>query len=143
MKLSFTVSNLNEYKSVIYQLQEKFVHNKIFLLDAPMGAGKTTFIKEFCKVLGSSGNFSSPTFSIVNEYLSAYGKIFHFDLYRIENEKELIQIGFDEYLNGKNYCFIEWPEKAIGFLKGEEVVWITIKPTENESRQLTAEVKKI
>ena len=81
-----------------------------------MGAGKTTFIKQLCKALGCDKNLSSPTYSIVNEYLSAQGTIFHFDLFRIKTISELYDLGFEEYCDGMRYCFIEWPEKALEIL---------------------------
>ncbi len=143
MKWNWEISSVADYKNVIVQLLDKFKSQKIYLFDAPMGAGKTTLIKEFCKQLGSTGNFSSPTFSIVNEYPLSTCKIFHFDLYRIEKEEELLNIGFDEYIASTNYCFIEWPEKAIPFLKGEKVVSISITPLENGVRSLTAELKEV
>jgi tRNA threonylcarbamoyladenosine biosynthesis protein TsaE len=88
---------------------------KVFTFNGEMGSGKTTFIKELCKVLNSEDDFSSPTYSIVNEYRSPQGKIFHFDLYRLRKESELFDLGFEEYLQSGNYCFIEWPELAHSF----------------------------
>lgn len=83
---------------------------KVFLFEAQMGSGKTTFIKQLCKTLGSTDNFSSPTFSIVNEYSSPSGKLYHFDLYRIKHIEELYDLGIEEYLDSGAYCFVEWPE---------------------------------
>ncbi|MCW3076202.1 MAG: hypothetical protein JWO32_811 [Bacteroidetes bacterium] len=91
---------------------------RVCLFDAPMGAGKTTLIKELCKTLGSKDAFSSPTFAIVNEYGYPEGKIFHFDLYRLNNPEELLDIGFEEYIHSGNYCFIEWPELAEEYITG-------------------------
>ncbi len=91
-----------------------------------MGSGKTTFIKELCRSLGSKDNFSSPTYSIVNEYNYPKGKIYHFDLYRLKNSEELHNIGFLDYLDGKSYCFIEWPQMAETFLKGEPFIDVKI-----------------
>lgn len=85
-------------------------NRKVFLFDAQMGAGKTTFIKQLCKTLGSTDNFSSPSFSIINEYSSPKGKLFHFDFYRIRNLEELYDLGIEEYLDSGAYCFVEWPE---------------------------------
>ena len=87
----------------------KRADNRIFLFEAPMGAGKTTLIKELCRQLGSKDHFSSPTFSIVNEYSYPGGRIFHFDLYRLKDETELFDIGIEEYLASGDYCFFEWP----------------------------------
>lgn len=82
---------------------------KIFTLNGNLGAGKTTLVKYLCKVLNCTDSVTSPTFSLVNEYFSTSGKIFHFDLYRINYVEELFNIGFNEYIDSDNYCFIEWP----------------------------------
>lgn len=123
----FTLDTIHQAAAKVISLNE---HSKIFLLEAQMGAGKTTLIKEICKTLGSRDNFSSPTFSIVNEYTYPGGKIFHFDLYRIKNIEELMDLGFDEYVYSGNYCFIEWPELAENFLK-VGLVKIKIRTHEN------------
>lgn len=89
---------------------------KVFAFNGEMGAGKTTFIKSLCNTLGSTNDFSSPTYSIVNEYRFPEGKIFHFDLYRLKSMEEVLDIGFEEYVSGKDYCFIEWPDLAMSLL---------------------------
>lgn len=86
-----------------------------FLFHAPMGAGKTTFIKEICRQLGSEDHFSSPSYAIVNEYASENGKLLHFDLYRLKDETELLDLGIEDYLASGNYCFFEWPAHAERF----------------------------
>src|SRR5688572_27651023 len=79
---------------------------KIFAFYAEMGAGKTTFIKGLCECLGCTELVSSPTFSIVNEYEGSDKQvIYHFDFYRIKNEAEAADIGFEEYLDSGGYCF--------------------------------------
>lgn len=103
---------------------------RIFLLNAPMGAGKTTFIKQLCRELGSSDNFSSPTFSLINEYTSPTGKIYHMDLYRINSERELADIGLEDYLYSGQYCFIEWPQLALTFIDQPRVS-VNIEVKEN------------
>lgn len=123
----FTLDTIEQAAAKVVSLNQ---HSKVFLMDGQMGAGKTTLIKEICKTLGSTDNFSSPTFSIVNEYNYPDGKIFHFDLYRIKNMEELMDLGFDEYVYSDNYCFIEWPELAEGFLK-DNFVKIKIHTKEN------------
>lgn len=95
-----------------------------------MGAGKTTLIKELCKQLGSEDNFSSPTYSIVNEYTSPHGKLYHMDCYRLKSAEEALNIGIEDYLNGENYCFVEWPELIEQFLPAD-VIKISIRTTEN------------
>jgi tRNA threonylcarbamoyladenosine biosynthesis protein TsaE len=104
-----------------------------------MGTGKTTFARVFCEALGSKDWVSSPSFSIVNEYNysnnEGSGKIYHFDLYRLESEEEALQMGILSYLESGDYCLIEWPE-LISALLPEDTVKISFTATENESRKL-------
>lgn len=81
-----------------------------------MGAGKTTFIRSLCKALGVKDIVSSPTFSLVNEYQGNPERIFHFDLYRIEDEAEALDFGIEEYWQGNDWCFIEWGERIPSLL---------------------------
>jgi len=107
--LEITVHNQNELAGLAQPILDLYGNQKTILFDAPMGAGKTTLIKELCIALGSKDNFSSPTYSIVNEYHYPGGKIYHFDLYRLNNLSELFDLGIEEYLNSNNYCIFEWP----------------------------------
>jgi tRNA threonylcarbamoyladenosine biosynthesis protein TsaE len=91
---------------------------KVFLFRGAMGSGKTTFIKAICRFLGSTDSFSSPTYAIVNQYESERGRLFHFDLYRLKNAGELLDIGIEEYLFSGNYCFFEWPDLVEQFVEG-------------------------
>jgi len=75
-----------------------------------MGVGKTVFTNGLCRALGACEYATSPTFTVVNEYDGADFPVYHFDMYRIEDEDELIEIGFDEYLTAGGICIIEWPE---------------------------------
>lgn len=100
-------------------LLNRFPKDRIFLLYGPMGAGKTTFIKYLCEQLGVKDSTSSPTFSIVNEYDSDSGPIYHFDFYRIKDEQEAFDFGYEEYFYSGAYCFIEWPEKIPNLLPEE------------------------
>lgn len=110
-------------------LISSFKERRVFAFHGEMGAGKTTFIKAACKELGVVSPMSSPTFSLVNEYLSSDGKtIFHFDFYRLDSEEEAMQAGLHDYFFTGNYCFVEWPERAPGLLPSDTVhVTITVK----------------
>ncbi len=119
--LNITVPDQIELPGLAEPILRLFDNPKIILLYAPMGAGKTTLIKEFCRSLGSTDDFSSPTFSIVNEYQYPNGKIFHFDLYRLKNEEELMDLGIEEYLGSGHYCIFEWPEMV------ENMIYVSYK----------------
>ncbi len=109
---------------------------KIFTLTGPMGSGKTTLIKALCRQLGVTDHVTSPTFTIVNEYLTGTGKtVYHFDFYRIKSETEAMDIGLESYLYSGNYCFIEWPEKVPSFIP-ESTAAITIGIS-GENRDIT------
>lgn len=124
------VSELSELSSAAKKLLEFASGEKIFLFYGDMGAGKTTFIKAICMELGVKEMANSPTFSIVNEYVGANSLIYHFDFYRIKNEYEAIDLGFEDYVYSGNYCFIEWPEKIAGLLPHDAVeIHLTVNST--------------
>ncbi len=126
-KYQFSLNNISETAKQIIELD---LNCRIFIFYGEMGSGKTTLIKEICKHLGSADNLSSPTFSIVNEYEYSNGKIFHFDLYRLKNSEELLDLGFEEYINSGNYCFIEWPKLAEPLLSNDTIK-IELSTSEN------------
>lgn len=94
---------------------------RIFLFEGELGAGKTTLIKTICKHLDVTDQVSSPTFSIINEYRSANGPVYHFDLYRLKDLTEALDIGIEDYLYSGYYCFIEWPEEITSLLPSSYV----------------------
>jgi len=85
---------------------------RTFLLHGQLGAGKTSLVRALTAHLGYHKGIASPTFSIINEYLSDRGVIYHMDLYRVKNEAEALDIGLMEYLDSGAYIFIEWPDVA-------------------------------
>lgn len=102
-----------------------------------MGAGKTTFISAVCSVLGVGDEVASPTFTIVNEYRASDGTpVFHFDFYRIEKLSEVLDIGYEEYLDSGGICLMEWPEK-IEELLPEDALRVSIVEEEDGSRTVT------
>ena len=112
---------------------------RCFAFYAPMGAGKTTFIKALCEELGVEDVITSPTFAIVNEYTSGDDSplkgapIYHFDFYRIKKLEELYDMGAEEYFYSGCLCLMEWPELAEDILP-EETHKITITPQPDGSR---------
>lgn len=124
-----------EVAAVAARILEICGTHRVFAIFGTMGAGKTTLIKSLCQSLGSLDVVKSPTFSIVNEYDSPAGSIFHFDFYRIENLTEVYDIGFEEYLASGAYCFMEWPE-LIAPLIPEDAVEIKISIEGPEERMI-------
>lgn len=103
---------------------------KVFAFYGKMGAGKTTFIKAVCEELGVQDVINSPTFAIVNEYVDGEGEpIYHFDFYRIKNQQEVLDIGYEDYVYSGNVCFMEWPE-LIENLLPDDAVKVTIEEEE-------------
>lgn len=110
VETSVHIGSLDEVPAAAAKVLEICGSHRIFAIFGAMGAGKTTLIKAICKLLGSEDIVKSPTFSIVNEYDSAAGSIYHFDFYRIKDLSEVFDIGFEEYIESGNYCLLEWPE---------------------------------
>lgn len=115
--------------------------HRVFAFDAPMGAGKTTFIKHLCEEMGTHDVVNSPTFAIVNVYdveQPDKGEVYHFDCYRLKDIREAIDFGAEEYLYSGNYCFVEWPD-IIEPLLPDDTVWVRIIPQESGDRALLIE----
>ena len=128
---------LEDVDEVAVQLLE-LVNTKTLLFYGDMGVGKTTLIKSLVKTLGSEDEVSSPTFSIVNEYLGKDEKIFHFDLYRVSSLEEAMDFGIEDYLNTDNWCFIEWPQTIESYLKSD---YNYLKITTNADASRSIEIK--
>jgi len=133
--MNITVNNINELPLISAQILNYLADYRVILFFAPMGAGKTTLINELCKQLGVTDQPSSPTFSIVNEYQSSNGSIFHFDFYRLKDEGEAYDLGYEEYFYSGNYCFVEWPEKIMNLLP-PTVISIFISVLEDGTRKI-------
>ena len=109
----------------------------VIAFDAPMGAGKTTFISALCRAMGVEDDVSSPTFSIVNEYVGNDDRlIYHFDCYRLENLEEALDMGAEDYLESGNLCLIEWPDVIEPLLPGD-TLRVAIREEADGSRILT------
>ena len=137
MKIEFS---LNEINKAVELLNEKLIH-PIVCFNGDLGAGKTTFIRQLCLEWGVMDNISSPTFSIINQYKSTLkGSVFHFDFYRMEDAKEAMDIGVEEYLDSGQICLIEWGNKIESLLPQENIHIVEISLAADNKRVL--ELKK-
>ena len=127
--------NIEQVETVAKQVLEAAT-SKIILFEGDMGVGKTTLIKTLVDLLGSEDLVSSPTFSLVNEYKGVNDNIFHFDLYRVEDEEELYNFGIETYIYSNDYVFVEWPNLLKPLLQ-DQFTTINIKLSENSTRELT------
>ncbi|SFC02092.1 tRNA threonylcarbamoyladenosine biosynthesis protein TsaE [Parapedobacter composti] len=114
--MDIAIADIAALPSAAAQVLAAAGERRVFLFYGEMGAGKTTFIKAICKELGVTDAVSSPTFAIVNEYVSPHGPVYHFDFYRIKSEQEAMDMGYEEYFYSGRYCLVEWPEKIAGLL---------------------------
>ncbi len=126
----------NQIEEIAHQIVAKS-KSKNLCFYGQMGAGKTTLIRALVKNLGAEGSANSPTFGIVNEYHRVNGDVlgYHFDFYRLNNETEALDLGFEEYLNQNAWVFIEWPE-MINSLLPEERTEIHIKIVDELHREI-------
>lgn len=132
MKIEFSLEEINKVAQQIIESNPE----KVILFNGEMGAGKTTLIKSICKYLGVENPTSSPTFSLVNEYETAKNQlVYHFDVYRLKNQNEALDMGIDEYLYSGNWCFIEWAEKIEDLIPENHSI-ITISTLSNGKRLL-------
>ena len=131
------IDSLSDIQSTAKVFLEQFEQASVVAFLGDMGAGKTTFIKALCKELGVVDTVNSPTFAIINEYETEQKeRIYHFDLYRLEQSEDVLEIGFEDYIYSGNWCFIEWPEIAKAYLP-ENTVQIKIEEIEKGKRKLT------
>ncbi len=111
----------------------------VVALTGDLGAGKTVFTQGICEGLAIESSVISPTFTILNEYEGS-PKIFHFDAFRLENPKEFISIGFEDYLLEEGVCIIEWADKVMDLLP-ERTIWINFFHSENEETRRELRIK--
>ena len=102
-----------------------------------LGAGKTAFTRGLARGLGAADRVTSPTYTIVNEYLGGRLPLFHFDMYRLHSSDELFDIGWEDYLERGGICAVEWSENVDDAMEG--AIYITIHKTGEESRRIVIE----
>ena len=134
MSKIFFAEKLEHLDSISKEILDYTSTHKKFAFYGEMGVGKTSLIKALSLHLGVLDAVSSPTFSIVNEYQADENtKIYHFDFYRIEDEKEAYDMGYEEYFFSNAYCFIEWSEKIPNLIE-EDMVQIKMSVEGNKRR---------
>lgn len=108
---TFEINSIDDLSRVSRFLIDWRDKSNIIAFYGPMGSGKTTLIKNLCHILGVSDEVNSPTFALINEYLTDNDKsIFHFDFYRIKKLEEVYDIGYEDYFYSGHLCLLEWPE---------------------------------
>ena len=136
MKKQFHISNVEQLSEVSDYLISLRDEADIIAFYGAMGAGKTTLIKNLCRRMGVTDEVNSPTFAIVNEYVTEGGDaVYHFDFYRIKKIEEAYDIGFENYFDSGNLCLIEWPE-MIEPLMPEKYIRVDIQPGETDDSRI-------
>ncbi len=127
--------NLDDMRQLVEEIKDKLI-NKVVFLNGDLGAGKTTFVNFFVKSMGIDEHSSSPTFTLLQIYGNNKNKIFHYDLYRLNNFEELDNIGFFEQIEEEGTFFIEWANKFDLKKYLENIVEINIEITNKNKRNI-------
>lgn len=134
--LRLDCNGLDELETIAARVIAFAGHSKIWLLEGEMGAGKTTLVRAICRQLGVTGSVQSPTYSLVNEYVTGDQRtLYHFDFYRIRDEAEAMDMGAEEYFDSGNLCLVEWPGRIPGLLPPQRVT-IRIRSVNHSQRTL-------
>ena len=135
--MEITIKSLDTIHEAAKEFVKEMGEGKVFVFYGKMGAGKTTFIKALCEVLGVEDVITSPTFAIINEYTDGKGDpIYHFDFYRIKKLEEVYDMGYEDYFYSGNLCLLEWPELIEDILP-ENVIKVTIEEQPDGTRKLS------
>ncbi len=133
------IRDLGDLDRAAAEFLEMLGTRRLVAFYAPLGSGKTTFTAALCRQLGVEETVNSPTFTILNEYLTSSGEmIYHFDFYRIKELREAVDIGLDDYLYSGCLCLMEWPENVEPLLP-EETLRVRIIVNDDLSRTLVWE----
>ena len=133
----FHTNSPEETEKIGEMLAQKLAPGTIIAYQGDLGAGKTAFTRGLARGLGCTEQVTSPTYTIVNEYLRGRMPLFHFDMYRLRSADDLWGIGWDDYLDRGGICAVEWSENVVEAM--EDAITVTIEKTGEESRKITIE----
>ena len=133
----FHTNSPEETEKIGEMLAQKLAPGTIIAYQGDLGAGKTAFTRGLARGLGCTEQVTSPTYTIVNEYLRGRMPLFHFDMYRLRSADDLWGFGWDDYLDRGGICAVEWSENVADAM--EDPIVITIEKTGEDSRRITIE----
>ena len=135
--MEFMTHSPAQTEAVGQALGKTLTPGAVIAYEGDLGAGKTAFTRGLARGLGASETVTSPTYTIVNEYLSGRLPLFHFDMYRLGSADELWDIGWEDYLERGGVCAVEWSENVAEAM--EHMIRVRIEKTGEESRKITIE----
>ena len=135
--MEFITNSPAETEAVGEALGKRLQPGTVLAYRGDLGAGKTAFTRGLARGLGATEQVTSPTYTIVNEYLSGRLPLFHFDMYRLASADDLFDIGWEDYLERGGVCAVEWSENVEEAL--ENAIFVTIEKTGEDSRRITVE----
>ena len=133
--MEFITNSPEQTEAIGFGLGQRLTAGTVIAYEGDLGAGKTAFTRGLARGLGAGEPVTSPTYTIVNEYLSGRLPLFHFDMYRLRSADDLWGIGWDDYLDRGGICAVEWSENVKEAL--EDPIRVIIEKTGNESRRIT------
>ena len=135
--MTFTTHSAAETEALGERLAACLIGGEVIAYTGDLGAGKTAFTRGLAEGLGVTDAVTSPTYTIVNEYLTGRLPLFHFDMYRLGSSEELFDIGWEDYLARGGVCAVEWSENVEEALSG--AIHVTIEPLDGDRRRITIE----
>ena len=135
--MTYNTNSPEETQALGAALGQLLKPGSVIAYTGDLGAGKTAFTRGLAQGLGCSETVTSPTYTIVNEYLSGRMPLFHFDMYRLASADDLWDIGWEDYLDRGGVCAVEWSENVTAAM--ENAIWVRIEKTGDESRRITIE----
>ena len=137
MKKIYETNSPQETEAAGAALAAVLTPGTVIAYTGDLGAGKTAFTRGLAKGLGCGDRVTSPTYTIVNEYLSGRMPLFHFDMYRLGSSDDVFDIGWEDYLERGGVCAVEWSENVADAM--ENAIYVKIEKTGEETRKITIE----